>query len=106
MILYETYTCPKKKQSYQVQDSIAIYLKMVLKFHHSVITLRSYFHFTSLKIEYAIVLTVLMEELRTDHIAKEWGLFIDSSKASLKGVLLHNGNKKLSLPSIGNERNI
>ena len=44
------------------------------------------------------MLTVLMEKLGTDHVAKEWGLFIDSSKASLKAVLLHSGNKKLSLP--------
>ncbi|GBP82675.1 hypothetical protein EVAR_60236_1 [Eumeta japonica] len=28
----------------------------------------------------------------------EWRLFIDSSKYSLKAVLLHNGNKKPSIP--------
>jgi len=29
---------------------------------------------------------------------KDWRLFIDSSKTSLKGVLLHNGNKYASVP--------
>jgi hypothetical protein len=30
--------------------------------------------------------------------ASEWRLFIDSSKRSLKGVLLHSGNKYASVP--------
>jgi hypothetical protein len=30
--------------------------------------------------------------------ASEWRLFMDSSKRSLKGVLLHNGNKYASVP--------
>ncbi|XP_076043843.1 uncharacterized protein LOC143026937 [Oratosquilla oratoria] len=32
------------------------------------------------------------------HVPSEWRLFIDSSKRSLKAVLLHNGNKKPSIP--------
>ena len=32
------------------------------------------------------------------HIASEWCLFIDSNKASLKGVSLHNGNEFSSIP--------
>jgi len=32
------------------------------------------------------------------HVPEEWRLFIDSSKASLKAVLLYNGNKKPSVP--------
>ena len=39
----------------------------------------------------------LMEELRTDHFAKGWKLFIDSSTVSLKAVLLHNVNQKPSI---------
>jgi hypothetical protein len=39
----------------------------------------------------------LMEELQFEHTSGQWRLFIDSSKASLKAVLLHNGNK---FPSI------
>jgi hypothetical protein len=39
----------------------------------------------------------LMEELQLQHAPDQWRLFIDSSKLSLKAVLLHNGNK---LPSI------
>ncbi|KAI6659906.1 hypothetical protein LOD99_14246 [Oopsacas minuta] len=40
----------------------------------------------------------LMYELGHEHISTEWRLFIDSSKASLKAVLLHNGNEKPSVP--------
>ncbi|KAL4702128.1 hypothetical protein ACJJTC_000132 [Scirpophaga incertulas] len=37
-------------------------------------------------------------ELGLTHISTEWRLFIDSSKSSLKAVLLHNGNIKPSIP--------
>lgn len=37
-------------------------------------------------------------ELGFQHKPSEWRLFIDSSKSSLKAVLLHNGNKKPSIP--------
>ena len=40
----------------------------------------------------------LFEKLEEDHIANEWRLFLDSSKRSLKAVLLHNGNTKPSVP--------
>ena len=39
----------------------------------------------------------LMGALGVQHIPSEWRLFIDSSKSSIKAVLLHNGNL---LPSI------
>ena len=39
----------------------------------------------------------LMVELGTYHVAKKWRLFIDSSKASLKALLLHNGIEKPSI---------
>ena len=39
-----------------------------------------------------------MKKLGHDHDTTEWRLFIDSSKASLKAVLLHNGNKFASVP--------
>jgi hypothetical protein len=39
-----------------------------------------------------------MEELQLQHAAKQWRFFIDSSKVSLKAVLLHNGNKHPSVP--------
>jgi hypothetical protein len=38
-----------------------------------------------------------MKVLDHDHDTKEWLLFVDSSKVSLKAVLLRNGNK---FPSI------
>ena len=40
----------------------------------------------------------LFSELDTEHKSEEWRLFIDSGKNSLKAVLLHNGNKKPSVP--------
>ncbi|EZA54307.1 hypothetical protein X777_06137 [Ooceraea biroi] len=40
----------------------------------------------------------LMEKLGLEYHASEWRFFIDSSKRSLKGVLLHNGNQYASIP--------
>lgn len=40
----------------------------------------------------------VMDTLGHSHNPEEWRLFIDSSKASLKAVLLHNGNKFPSVP--------
>jgi hypothetical protein len=39
-----------------------------------------------------------MEELGFEHKSEEWLPFIDSFKVSLKRVLLHNRNKKRSIP--------
>ena len=39
-----------------------------------------------------------MIELGCEHNSVHWRLFIDSSKTSLKAVLLHNGNIKPSIP--------
>jgi hypothetical protein len=40
----------------------------------------------------------LMQEMRITHNAQEWRLLIDSSKLSLKAVLLHNTNQLPSIP--------
>ena len=40
----------------------------------------------------------VVEELNHKYDRNEWRLFIDSSKVSLKAVLLHNGNKFPSVP--------
>ncbi len=40
----------------------------------------------------------LMTELEFEHKVEEWRLFIDASNASLKAVLLHNGNQMPSIP--------
>jgi len=40
----------------------------------------------------------LMNQLGNKYSSKQWRLFIDSSKSSLKAVLLHNSNKKKSVP--------
>ena len=39
-----------------------------------------------------------MSELGASYEASDWRLFIDSSKRSLKAVLLHNGNELASVP--------
>ena len=48
---------------------------------------------------YCIDIDGLMATLRITHYADEWRLFIDSSKISLKAVLLHNGNVLPSIPA-------
>ena len=40
----------------------------------------------------------LMACFKIEYAPDEWRLFIDSSKRSLKAVLLHNGNKYASMP--------
>jgi len=40
----------------------------------------------------------LFKALNMSHCSDEWRLFIDSSKVSLKAVLLHNGNLLPSIP--------
>lgn len=40
----------------------------------------------------------LMKYFGITYKTSEWRLFIDSSQRSLKGVLLHNGNKYASIP--------
>ena len=42
----------------------------------------------------------LFQTLGTVHIVNEWRLFLDSSKKSLKAVLLHIGNKNPSIPIV------
>ena len=42
----------------------------------------------------------LFEALGSKHAPEEWRLFIDSSKAILKAVLLNNGYKKPSVPLV------
>lgn len=45
-----------------------------------------------------LVYCTKVQGLGVDYDANEWRLFIDSSKSSLKVVLLHNGNKYPSIP--------
>jgi hypothetical protein len=40
----------------------------------------------------------LMTALNINHKPEEWRLFIDSTKSSMKAVLLHNGNVLPSIP--------
>jgi hypothetical protein len=41
---------------------------------------------------------VLLEELQLQPAPEQWRIFTDSSKFSLKAILLHNGNKYPSIP--------
>ena len=49
-------------------------------------------------LSYCYDITSLFEKLGEDHVASEWRLSLDSSKRSLKAVLLHNGNIKPFVP--------
>jgi hypothetical protein len=40
----------------------------------------------------------LMQTLSINNIPLDWRLFVDSSKLSLKAILLHNGNTLPSIP--------
>ena len=50
------------------------------------------------KLCYCTNIPGLFTSLGLPHNPSDWRLFIDSSKRSLKGVLLHNGNKYPSIP--------
>ena len=50
------------------------------------------------KLCYCTNIPGLFTSLGLPHNPSDWRLFIDSSKQSLKGVLLHNGNKYPSIP--------
>ena len=52
------------------------------------------------KLCYCTNIPGLFTSLGLPHNPSDWRLFIDSSKRSLKGVLLHNGNKYPSIPIV------
>ena len=56
------------------------------------------FFFMEGNLNYCNDIDGLMVALRITHDPDEWRLFIDSSKTSLKAVLLHNGNVLSSIP--------
>jgi hypothetical protein len=56
------------------------------------------FFATKDKLVYCSNIEGLMSELGASYEASDWRLFIDSSKRSLKAVLLHNGNELASVP--------
>ena len=43
--------------------------------------------------QYCSNINGFMSTFKVQHIAENWRLFIDSSKRSIKAVLLHNRNK-------------
>lgn len=45
-----------------------------------------------------------MRKFGIEHIPAEWRFFVDGSCSSLKGVLLHNGNKFPSIPILHSAR--
>ena len=58
----------------------------------------SSFYATANDICYCTNVDGSMNDLGYEHNLADWRLFIDSSKTSLKAVLLHNGNSKPSIP--------
>ena len=64
-------------------------------------SLSSYYAITN-DICYCTNVDGLMNDLGYEHNPADWRLFIDSRKTSLKAVLLHNGNCKLSIPVVHN----
>ena len=61
------------------------------------IPLAAFYHMEN-DVCYCTDINGLMNELGYEHVPDEWRLFIDSSKLSLKAVLLHNGNQNPSVP--------
>ena len=60
--------------------------------------LLKYFHMEE-ELVYCIDVKGIIESMACDcYVTEEWRLFIDSSKRSVKCVLLHNGNKFASIP--------
>jgi hypothetical protein len=57
-------------------------------------------HFFKMEIDLVACTDIdgLMQTLNINHNPLDWRLFIDSSKLSLKAVLLHNGNTLPSIP--------
>lgn len=55
-------------------------------------------HFADQDPVYCKDIPELVKMYKIEYDATEWRLFIDSSKRSLKAVLLHNGNQYASLP--------
>jgi hypothetical protein len=49
---------------------------------------------------YCKYICVLMEELQLQPASEQWRFYINSSKFSLKTILLHNGNKNPSIPLV------
>ena len=94
------YLIPSKSRVTQFKTTAMNLLQegtKVLIFRNRSAKLSSFYNFEATICHYTNA-TALMEELGTDHVAKEWRLFIDYSKASLKAVVLHNGNKTPSIP--------
>ncbi|GBN32708.1 hypothetical protein AVEN_232875-1 [Araneus ventricosus] len=58
---------------------------------------RIHFHTFSYFLVYCIDIIVLMLKIGVKYHNDEWRLFIDTSKRSLKAVLLHNGNNYASV---------
>lgn len=66
-------------------------------YRHRHIDFKEYFEMTG-DLTYCTNIEGLMYKIQHTYTHEEWRLFIDSSAYSLKAVLLHKGNKKLSVP--------
>jgi hypothetical protein len=99
MILFTIWGCPTAKQSYSDQDlNNGIFLRKISKFLHFEVVISSPFFKKEDDLVFCYDVDCLMNGLGIKHDPQEWRLFIDSSKLSLKAMLLHNGNQHPSTP--------
>ena len=88
----DLYLASRLKQWNLVQDYVRI-----TSFRNRNEDLASFFDMEN-KLCYCTNIPGLFTSLGLPHNPSDWRLFIDSSKRSLKGVLLYNGNKYPSIP--------
>ena len=97
--MFVIWSCPTAKQSYWNQDlNNEIFSKKCLNFFVPQSAAVGAFFRKEDDLAFCYDVDGLMNALGIKHDQQEWRLFIDSSKLSLKAVLLHNGNQHPSIP--------
>jgi len=98
--LFAIWSCPRPKQSYRDQDlKNGIFSRKCPNFFVSQSSSAAGAFFRKEDdLVFCYDVDGLMNALGNKHDQQEWRLFIDSSKLSLKAVLLHNGNQHPSIP--------
>src|SRR6202000_2388398 len=96
------WTCQKLQRNYSLQDfwkEICCLLKLLS--HDTGIEKKSFCKFFNAETDlvYCCDVNGLVSAMGMEYKANEWRLFIDSSKRSLKAVLLYNSNAVASLPT-------
>ena len=98
MILLVVCICQNSSQSYRLKRGNLVQEDVrITSFRNRNKDLASFFDMEN-KLCYCTNIPGLFTSLGLPHNPSDWRLFIDSSKRSLKGVLLHNENKYPSIP--------